>query len=695
MQAKTKQRVVMGLTIAAFAFLGWQVYGLVTGQSTAGNLAWQQPDNDVINTAASVPSAKTPDPNLIRASSIVQPKLVSDIPQQAVADKPQLLTNQHAYMHMLNQFELAKMQRRLLEEEVGIASARSRIATFNDKTLKIQGGGRLPTTDDFSPAKKENFSLAYVEKLHGQWTATININGDFKSVQPGTLLADGRQIIAINNNGLTFAKGNQTQDLTFDGLESWKAAPAEPVAEKVTKQLVVSAEPEQQNALTAEDKRDLTDAPKEHVVKSLRLQAHVVKQADAPEQAVPSAASDKVLAEAQHDILFHDNDAKATGLHVEVKTKPEQPLSSAESITKHVLKQQSQLQEQGEVQVLSADKKDLGVDTQSSKIQLAQNDSKLQAVSDDTVAAIEKKVAVPTASAAPDKPATLVDAAPSASAKKAAVDVQADLSAAVTDADKLKQEAIEPSKEVLNATKADVDQTALQTEPQAEAAAVDKTEDVDQASAKSAETESADTADKDTEDAGQATAKADETESANTADTNTEDAGQASTKAAEAESAYTVDKDTEDAGQATAKAVETESANTADKNTKDVALDAKQENKLEAVKAQMQTQPHAHQYTDIEHNLLAASPHAYTIQLIGARDPGQLAQYIAANNLDAQAKIFHTYYLGADWFVLTYGLYDSRQTAYDALAKMQQAVRDSHPWVRRLSGVQRAIQRRA
>src|SRR3990167_3271256 len=214
MQSNNKQRLVMILTILAFVFLGWQVYGLVNGQNTVGQIVLGREDNSNIQ---AVPFTQK-DPNKVQASTLVAPTTLDDIPKQVLLTKPQLLTNQNIYMRMLNQFELAKMQRRLLEEEVGIASAHSRIAQYNDKILKLNGG-KLSMTDSFSSTHSDKISLAYVEKLHGQWTATINMNGDFESVHPGSRLADGREVIAINNEGLTFEKNNQTQALTFIGLQ--------------------------------------------------------------------------------------------------------------------------------------------------------------------------------------------------------------------------------------------------------------------------------------------------------------------------------------------------------------------------------------------------------------------------------------------------------------------------------------------
>ena len=518
MQSNNKQRLVMILTILAFVFLGWQVYGLVNGQNTVGQIVWGREDNSNIQ---AVPFTQK-DPNKVQASTLVAPTTLDDIPKQVLLTKPQLLTNQNIYMRMLNQFELAKMQRRLLEEEVGIASAHSRIAQYNDKILKLNGG-KLSMTDSFSSTHSDKISLAYVEKLHGQWTATINMNGDFESVHPGSRLADGREVVAINNEGLTFEKNNQTQALTFIGLQPFKAASVEVVPSPSSGE-PVAVSPSSSEPVAAEQKK-IIDASK-----TAQVDEAVSTQPAQSVVAVEKPAPDKATAIAKHVLVANGLMKKNNQIKVES--------SDQDSVIAHADEKPSSVVATSSEQTVSSE----------------QTASSEQTVSSEGVAALS-----------------------------------------------------EPKTVSENPSQSDEDQL--------------------------------------TKSSALPTSVVEQSSPANMA----------------------------------------------------VVLDQKQQDQLKQVKSQLlaEKQGAPREYTKTEHEFLAASSKAYTIQLIGSRDPAQLAQFIFANNLNEGAKIFHTYYLGSDWFVLAYGVYDTRKAAYGALAKMEQSVRDTHPWIRRLAGVQRAIQKKS
>ena len=548
MQSNNKQRLVMILTILAFVFLGWQVYGLVNGQNTVGQIVWGREDNSNIQ---AVPFTQK-DPNKVQASTLVAPTTLDDIPKQVLLTKPQLLTNQNIYMRMLNQFELAKMQRRLLEEEVGIASAHSRIAQYNDKILKLNGG-KLSMTDSFSSTHSDKISLAYVEKLHGQWTATINMNGDFESVHPGSRLADGREVVAINNEGLTFEKNNQTQALTFIGLQPFKAASVEVVPSPSSGEPVaVSPSPSSGESVAV--------SPSPSSGESVAV---------SPSSSEPVAAEQKKIIDA----------SKTAQVDEAVSTQPAQSVVAVEkpapdkatAIAKHVLVANGLMKKNNQIKVESSDQDSVIAHADEKPSSVVATSSE-QTVSSEQTASSEQTVS---------------------SEQKVSSEGVTALS--------------EPKTVSENPSQSDEDQL--------------------------------------TKSSALPTSVVEQSSPANMA----------------------------------------------------VVLDQKQQDQLKQVKSQLlaEKQGAPREYTKTEHEFLAASSKAYTIQLIGSRDPAQLAQFIFANNLNEGAKIFHTYYLGSDWFVLAYGVYDTRKAAYGALAKMEQSVRDTHPWIRRLAGVQRAIQKKS
>lgn len=84
----------------------------------------------------------------------------------------------------------------------------------------------------------------------------------------------------------------------------------------------------------------------------------------------------------------------------------------------------------------------------------------------------------------------------------------------------------------------------------------------------------------------------------------------------------------------------------------------------------------------------------YTIQLIGARRMEALDALQRDHELAEDRTIrFRVAYEGEPWHVLVYGVYESRDSAEQALRELPQALRDQGAWIRRLDGVQDLIRR--
>ncbi len=100
---------------------------------------------------------------------------------------------------------------------------------------------------------------------------------------------------------------------------------------------------------------------------------------------------------------------------------------------------------------------------------------------------------------------------------------------------------------------------------------------------------------------------------------------------------------------------------------------------------------HSDPLTNDEKILLEASGSSFTLQLMGVRDANELMRFVAENHLH-DAYIFHTYYLGKDWYVLVYGRYKNHTEALKAIEKLPQPILELKPWIRQLTSVQKAIQ---
>ena len=94
--------------------------------------------------------------------------------------------------------------------------------------------------------------------------------------------------------------------------------------------------------------------------------------------------------------------------------------------------------------------------------------------------------------------------------------------------------------------------------------------------------------------------------------------------------------------------------------------------------------------------LLSQEPSHYTIQLMGVRKEALLFDFVRENHLLEQNEIafYQTTFQDAPWFQLLYGVYETKVDALTAAENLPAKIRKSSPWVRRLSGVQRAIRRR-
>ncbi|TCK17009.1 type II secretion system protein A [Thiogranum longum] len=110
---------------------------------------------------------------------------------------------------------------------------------------------------------------------------------------------------------------------------------------------------------------------------------------------------------------------------------------------------------------------------------------------------------------------------------------------------------------------------------------------------------------------------------------------------------------------------------------------AKPETQQSAVKT---AQPHR------ENWLLQQSPDAFTLQLLGSRDPSSILDYIKSNSLEPDTAAFYRgRYRNADWYVLLYGLYPDKAAALAARSALPDKVQNAKPWPRTLKSVQDSI----
>ncbi|GEM_PF-668064 len=86
---------------------------------------------------------------------------------------------------------------------------------------------------------------------------------------------------------------------------------------------------------------------------------------------------------------------------------------------------------------------------------------------------------------------------------------------------------------------------------------------------------------------------------------------------------------------------------------------------------------------------------AYSIQILGATDLESIARFIRQQAVSGELALYLTQHNNHDWYVLTYGIYASREQAQQALRQLPTKLRNqTNPWIRSLSSVQQAIAER-
>ncbi len=95
--------------------------------------------------------------------------------------------------------------------------------------------------------------------------------------------------------------------------------------------------------------------------------------------------------------------------------------------------------------------------------------------------------------------------------------------------------------------------------------------------------------------------------------------------------------------------------------------------------------------TNDEKDLLKVPSQNFTLQLMGVREAKELTHFISDNHLQ-DARIFHTYYLNKDWYVLISGNYKNHTEALKAIDGLPVAIKNLKPWIRQFSSVHKAIE---
>lgn len=209
-----KKVILFSLVLFSFAFLAWQIYQLVSTDISA------EPKNPTVNVVS-----QTGSPSATMQKATLQTAETASMNDSTPgSSKPASNSaTQQAYLELMHKLEMVRMERRLFDEEAGIAAAKERIATLNHHTTELSGTNTSALAINAIPLTSEGnapYQLTYLDQQNDHWSATILKNNRYQTAELGTTLADGFEVIAIDANGLTLQKGNVRERLSFSGLNA-------------------------------------------------------------------------------------------------------------------------------------------------------------------------------------------------------------------------------------------------------------------------------------------------------------------------------------------------------------------------------------------------------------------------------------------------------------------------------------------
>ncbi len=215
-----RQKVVLILLIAVGVFLVWQLYELFVGDKPSQNtikpvlptpIQAHQPAMAVTasTTAAQLAQSGAGAANPAEASAAVNPS-----------------NSQSEYLRLVNEYQMAQLQRMIAEDNEAIAIAKQNAAKATTETSKLMGGGSVMSTTGSSQANSNEYQLVYTgQQTDGGWSATLKKNGQSTDVNIGSQLADGSQVISIDDNGVLLRQGDVKKLVTFSGVTKMVTAP--------------------------------------------------------------------------------------------------------------------------------------------------------------------------------------------------------------------------------------------------------------------------------------------------------------------------------------------------------------------------------------------------------------------------------------------------------------------------------------
>lgn len=208
-----RQKIIGGVVIVVFAFLGWQIYGMFGGGGSGSPAP-------ATTGAAMVPTTPSPQP-----ATLIQPSAAPVTEREAALMKLQEET-QAKYLAAVNELQMLKVEKEIAETNKAIVTAKLDTVTAQKNMVDIlqppkpettvadyaqglaNGGTVAAATPNATPAQaapaSDSYTVISVSHLDGRWNAVIGYQGKLMNVFEGDVLpADGSTVVSINKGGVT------------------------------------------------------------------------------------------------------------------------------------------------------------------------------------------------------------------------------------------------------------------------------------------------------------------------------------------------------------------------------------------------------------------------------------------------------------------------------------------------------------
>jgi type IV pilus biogenesis protein PilP len=207
---KSRQKIMIGVTVVVVAFVGWQVMGMFGGKA--------QEEEQAKVAAATPPPAPMPTP---KAAEL--PKQPAPLTQREVELMQLQQETEAKYPAAINELQMLKIQRDIAETNKAIVSAKLDTVSAQKNIVAILApeqptnysqrltnpvtgeptGAGVPTQDILQVA----YTVISVSEIQSRWSAVLGAQGKLYNIHVGDILPpDNSKVISIDRYGVVLEK---------------------------------------------------------------------------------------------------------------------------------------------------------------------------------------------------------------------------------------------------------------------------------------------------------------------------------------------------------------------------------------------------------------------------------------------------------------------------------------------------------